>query len=152
MGFFDDALKNAVPGGDLTRPLIIAAGTLLLGKMLGGGREPEPQSAGAPQPSAGSEEGGLLEGLGGLLRKLQQAGQGDVANSWVGRGENAPIQPTQLGPALGQQTVSDLARQAGISEQDLLAQLSKALPGLVDKLTPNGRLPTQDEIIGGTRH
>ena len=93
-----------------------------------------------------AQEGGLLGGLGGLLSRLQQAGQGDVANSWVGPGENVPIPPTQLGSALGQQTVSDLARQAGVSEQELLAQLSKVLPNLVNNLTPNGRLPTQSEV------
>jgi len=163
MAFFDDALKNAVPGGKISTPLMVAAGALLLGKMFGGGfgggsTAPAPAST-APLPrgqiptgsssmgqATAAQEGGLLGGLGGLLSRLQQAGQGDVANSWVGPGENVPIQPTQLGSALGQQTVSDLARQAGVSEQELLAQLSKVLPNLVNNLTPNGRLPTQSEV------
>ena len=146
MGIFDDALKNSVPGGNITKPLIIAAGALILGKMLSGrGAQPEeaqPQQSGSsPADEADEQEGGLLGGLGGLLEKLNQTGHGDTANSWVGKGQNAPIQPGQLGNALGQQTISDLARKAGINEQDLLNQLSQVLPGLVDKLTPNGRLP-----------
>ena len=159
MAFFDDALKNAIPGGSISKPLLVAAGTLLLGKMFsggfGGGSTAEPSAspvslprgqAPASQAPATGESGGLLGGLGGLLSRLQQAGYGDVASSWVGSGENASIQPTQLGSALGQQTVSDLARRAGVSEQEVLSQLSKVLPGLVNNLTPNGRLPTQNEV------
>ena len=126
MAFFDDALKNAIPGGSISKPLLVAAGTLLLGKMFsggfGGGSTAEPSAspvslprgqAPASQAPATGESGGLLGGLGGLLSRLQQAGYGDVASSWVGSGENASIQPTQLGSALGQQTVSDLARRGG---------------------------------------
>jgi uncharacterized protein YidB (DUF937 family) len=51
-----------------------------------------------------------------------------------------------LQSALGQTTIADLARHAGISEQELLAQLSQTLPGVVDKLTPNGRVPSPTEI------
>jgi uncharacterized protein YidB (DUF937 family) len=145
MGLFDDAMKGAVPGGNITKPLIIAAGALILGRMLSGGaKAPAPDQATQPQPNT-HDEGGLLDGLGGLLGKLRDAGHGDTANSWVGTGQNTPIQPGHLGSALGQQTISDLARQSGMSENDLLAQLSQILPGLVDKLTPNGRLPTPQE-------
>jgi uncharacterized protein YidB (DUF937 family) len=143
MGLFDDALKNAVPGGDLTTPIAIAAGALLLGKMFGGSSSaPAP----APQTGAAPAGGGLLGGLSGLVQKLQNAGHGDVVNSWIGPGANAPIQPSQVGSALGQQTISDLARQSGLSEQELLAQLAQALPGIINKLTPNGRLPTTAEL------
>jgi uncharacterized protein YidB (DUF937 family) len=125
-------------------PIAIAAGALLLGKFLGGGSSAPTQGA-APVPSA-PQSGGLLGGLNDLVQKFQNAGQGAVVNSWVGPGPNLPIQPAQVGSALGQQTISDLARQAGISEQDLLNQLAQTLPGLVDKLSPNGRLPTQAEL------
>jgi uncharacterized protein YidB (DUF937 family) len=158
MGLFDDVLGKATPDGNLTKPIMIALGTLLVGKMLNGGIGGMPQMGGAPQPSgqanpatpgtnsAGMPDGGLLGGLGGLLEKLQNAGQGDTAKSWIGTGPNKPIEPKQLGTALGQTTISDLAKQAGVSEQDLLAQLSKVLPGVVDKLTPNGQLPSLQDL------
>jgi uncharacterized protein YidB (DUF937 family) len=143
MGLFDDALKGAVPGGNLATPIAIAAGALLLGKLFGGGSAAPTL---APQQSVAPTGGGLLGGLSDLVQKFQTAGHGDAVNSWVGPGANAPIQPTQIGSALGQQTISDLARQSGLSEQELLAQLAQALPGIINKLTPNGRLPTQSEI------
>ncbi|MFL5251475.1 MAG: YidB family protein [Rhodopila sp.] len=142
MGLFDDA----VPGGNITKPLLVALGALLVGKMMSGGSAPA--EAPAPQPGAmpDAQQGGLLGGLGGLLDRLSNAGLGQTVNSWVGTGQNAPIQPGQLNNALGQTTISDLARQSGMSEQELLAQLSHALPGVVDKLTPGGRVPSQTEV------
>ncbi len=159
MASFEDALKNAVPGGDIATPIAIAVGALLLGKLFGGSSTPA--AAPAPVPttpttSAGggmfggaAAGGGLLGGLGQLVQSLQNGGHGDVVNSWIGQGPNAPIQPGQLGPALGSQTISDLARQSGLSEQELLAQLAKVLPNVVNGLTPNGRLPTLAELQQG---
>jgi len=138
MGLFDDA----VPGGNITKPLLVALGALLVGKLMTRSDSPAPQPQAVPQAS----QGGLMGGLGGLLDRLINAGHGATVNSWLGTGQNAPIQPDQLQSALGQTTISDLARHAGISEQELLAQLSRALPGVVDKLTPNGRVPSQTEI------
>jgi uncharacterized protein YidB (DUF937 family) len=143
MGLFDNALQSAIPGGNLAAPIAVAAGALLLGKLFSGSSAAP--AAPAPQQFA-PPGGGLFGGLSDLVQKFQTAGHGDVVNSWVGPGANAPIQPAQVGSALGQQTISDLARQSGLSEQELLAQLAQALPGLVDKLSPNGRLPTQAEL------
>ena len=146
MGMFDDALNGAVPGGDLSKPLIIALGALLLGKAMSHSSSPAPAPTSGAQP--GGFGGGLTGGLGGLLDKLRNAGHSEVANSWLGQGQNQPIQPGQLGSALGQQTIGDLARQSGMSESDVLAQLSKVLPGVVDKLTPNGHVPSSGELAG----
>jgi uncharacterized protein YidB (DUF937 family) len=88
----------------------------------------------------------VLGGLGGLLEKFQQSGHGDVAKSWVGSGPNQPVSPGQLSSALGPSLIKTLAEKTGMSEQDVTAQLSNILPGFVDKLTPQGRVPTHDEI------
>ncbi|WP_413991372.1 YidB family protein [Labrys okinawensis] len=159
MGFFDNAVNNAVPNGNIAKPLIIAAGALLLAKMLHGGSSastdnsqasiPAPVPAPAPAPSApqaGTDDGGLLGGLGGLLQKFQQAGQGDVLNSWIGSGQNQSISAGTLGQVLGSQTVQDIAQKAGINSNDLLGQLAQHLPEIINQLTPNGRLPTQSEL------
>ena len=138
MGLFDDA----VPGGSIAKPLMVALGALLVGKMMGSfGQSDTPSTSQAARPSqpgggggsGGFIPGGLSGGLGSLLERLTSAGHGDVANSWVSPGPNRPIQPGQLGSALGQTTVTELARHAGMSEQELLAQLSRVLPGVVDK-------------------
>jgi uncharacterized protein YidB (DUF937 family) len=84
--------------------------------------------------------------LGGLLDKLQKGGLGNVANSWVGSGQNQPVAPGQLGSALGPDVIKTLAQRSGLSEDEITKQLSQILPGAVDKLTPNGRIPTLAEL------
>jgi uncharacterized protein YidB (DUF937 family) len=84
---------------------------------------------------------GEFGGLQGLIAKFQQAGMGDAVASWVGTGANQPISGAQLSDALGSDTLSGLAGQFGVNPDDLAGQLSSVLPGLVDKLTPNGQVP-----------
>ena len=120
----------------------------LLGSLFGGG------SAGAGQSGMGGL-GGLLGGaaagsvlsggLGSLIKDLQNGGLDQVARSWVGTGANQPVAPDKLQTALGPDTLDTLAKQTGMRREDLLAALSQHLPGLVDHLTPNGRLPTEEE-------
>jgi uncharacterized protein YidB (DUF937 family) len=93
-----------------------------------------------------SKVGDVLGGLGGLLNQFQQSGLGDVVKSWIGPGQNQPISPNQLGTALGPQIIKILAQQTGMSEQEISTHLSQILPNVVDKLTPNGRMPTQAEL------
>jgi uncharacterized protein YidB (DUF937 family) len=148
MGTFEDAMKNAVPGGDLTTPIAVAAGALLLGKLFAG-RSSTPAAAPAsvpPTTTSLQSGGGLLGGLSELVQRFQNAGHSETVNSWIGQGQNAPVQPGQLGSILGQQTIGDLARQSGLTEQELLAQLARVLPNIVNNLTPNGRLPTTAEL------
>jgi uncharacterized protein YidB (DUF937 family) len=68
-----------------------------------------------------------------------------VAQSWVGTGPNQEIAPNDLANAVGLDTLDALSRQTGMGRDDLLAGLSQHLPDLVDQLTPNGRLPTEEE-------
>ena len=145
MGFLEDAIGAAVPGGDIKKPLLIALGALLASGALHGGGSAAPGASTTPSSQGGSN-GGLLAGLGGLLNRFQQSGQGDIMKSWIGSGPNRDIAPNQLGTALGPEIIKVLSQKSGMSEADLTAQLSKILPGLVDKLTPAGRLPTQAEI------
>ncbi|WP_292254924.1 YidB family protein, partial [Mesorhizobium sp.] len=100
----------------------------------------------APAGTGASADGGLLGGLGGLLDKLKDAGHGNVADSWVGTGQNQPINPGDLGSALGPAVIREIAQRTGMNEQELLQQLSTALPGIVDKLTPNGQIPQNHQV------
>jgi uncharacterized protein YidB (DUF937 family) len=146
MANLDDIVRNAVPGGSIAKPLMIALlGLLASGALFKGGGTQSP--AAAPQtPPAGEGVGGLLGGLGGLLERFQQNGHGSVVNSWIGSGQNQPVQPGQLGTILGPNLIKTLAQSSGLSEEELTKQLSQILPGVVDKLTPAGRMPTLAEL------
>jgi uncharacterized protein YidB (DUF937 family) len=109
-----------------------------------------------PSPGAGS--GGLGDilagglggsvlsgGLGNLIKQMQQNGYGRQAQSWVGHGENETIPPDDMAKALGADDIETLTQQTGMNRDELLSGLSQHLPNLVDQLTPEGRLPTEQE-------
>ena len=94
-------------------------------------------------PGAGAT---LTNGLNDLIKNFQQAGQGQTAQSWVDKGPNKPIEPVDLEEALGPEKIEWLMKQTGMSREELIKELSRELPVVVDKLTPVGRLPTEREV------
>ncbi len=96
---------------------------------------------------AGGAAGSILSGgLGDVLKQFQQNGQGDAANSWVSPGPNKQISPGDLASALGADQIQHLTSQTGLSRDDLLSGLARQLPDVINHLTPDGRLPTGDEL------
>jgi uncharacterized protein YidB (DUF937 family) len=89
--------------------------------------------------------GTLSDGLGNLVNRMRSNGQGDKAESWVSSGANKPIAPHELGQGLGEERISWLMEQTGMSRDELLSGLAQALPSAVDQLTPAGRLPSEAE-------
>jgi uncharacterized protein YidB (DUF937 family) len=146
MAGLNDMIRSAFPGGNVGKPLMIALGALLASGVLTRGGAGQAANAGSQPATDTNDAGGLLNGLGGLLNKLQQGGLGDVTKSWVGSGQNQPASPSQIGSALGSNIVKTISQMSGIPEDELTKQLSQVLPGVVDKLTPNGRLPTVAEL------
>ena len=145
MAEFEDTIRKAVPGG-IGKPLMLALLALLASGALFGKRDAASPAGTGAQPSSDQGAGGLLGGLGGLLDKLQNGGLGNAINSWIGHGQNQPVSPGQLGSALGPDLIKMLAQRSGMSEEELTKQLSQILPGVVDKLTPQGRLPSAAEL------
>ena len=118
------------------------------------GASSNPTPGGAQQPGqggllgnlggmlGGAGVGGLLNGgIGELLEKFKQSGQGETAQSWVNDGPNKDVSPPQLKQAIGPDVLAALEQQTGLSQEELLARLSRELPAAVDKYTPDGRLP-----------
>jgi uncharacterized protein YidB (DUF937 family) len=126
-----------------------------------GGPKPAPGGAGAAGGSGGADggvlgklgglvggasAGGVLSGgLGELVDRFKRNGQGPAADSWVGPGANQSVAPGQLEQAIGPDVLEALAQRTGLSKEELLSRLSRELPTAVDKLTPEGRLPTEAE-------
>src|SRR5215471_8236169 len=111
------------------------------------GTQPTPAPGGNPGVSPTEPtSGGIMGGLGDLLNQFRKAGHGDAAGSWVGNGPNRPISPADLTKVLDTDQINTLMSQSGLSRDELLAGLSDHLPRLVDHLTPNGRIPTDEEM------
>ena len=135
----------------------------ILGSVMGGGAQ---QSQGSGQAAlinaviqmisnrqGGGGAAGAGGGLGGLIGALTQGGLGRAASSWVGTGQNLPVSADQITQALGGGggggmggILAQLAQQAGMSHGEAASGLSQILPGLVDKLTPQGQVPEQESL------
>lgn len=105
---------------------------------------------GNPQSALGN-----IGGLNGLIEAFQQNGLGDIIQSWIGTGENLPINADQLQNILGGDTLQNLATQLGLNPADAGGQLADLLPNLIDQLTPNGQLPDGnglDGLLGGLKN
>ncbi|MFF4450391.1 YidB family protein [Streptomyces sp. NPDC001502] len=109
----------------------------LLGALMGG--------AGGSQ-AGGSQAGGSQAGgsnpLGGLLDMLTKSGLADQAQSWIGTGDNQAVSGAQIAEAVPDEALQKAAAQAGVSPQEAADQIAQALPAAVDKLSPEGQLPT----------
>ncbi len=119
MGLFDEALnavKGQIAGG-------VGGQSGLMGVIMGLVNNPK------------------TGGLAGLVTQLTQGGLGSAVSSWVSTGENQAVSSDAIHNALGSGKIRELAAQAGITPEMLSAGLAKFLPGVVDKLTPNGEVP-----------
>jgi len=119
----------------------------ILGQMMGG----QPGGAGGLGDILGQVLGGVGGsggGLGGLLRQFESAGLGDQARSWVSPGQNQPLAPDALGRVFGADGLAAIARQAGLSERDTTAGLAQLLPEIIDRATPQGQVPDEDQLAG----
>lgn len=122
-----DSLKSAIGGGDQKDDLMSS-----IMQLLGG-------------------QGGLQN----LISQFDAKGFGDIIGSWVGTGQNKSISPDQIQNVLGSDVLSGIASKLGLNVNDLSSQLSNLLPGVVDKLTPKGKVPEGDimsqasDLLGG---
>jgi len=86
-------------------------------------------------------------GLQGLVQSFHDKGMGGLVSSWISSGPNPPISADQVHQVLGSDQVKTLAAKAGISPDVAGAAIAQILPGLVDKLTPNGSVPAHSNVL-----
>jgi uncharacterized protein YidB (DUF937 family) len=158
--------QPAAPGSGGMSKTTMALLAFLAYKAYKGLNHPQPAQARVPSPNPGrepQEPGGLAgvlrtifgggsvpgpvlsRGVGNTVQDIERSGHGEIARSWVGRGQNRPISPEKLEAALGEDGIKDLMQQTGMERDELLATLSEHLPRVIDHLTPEGRLPTEQE-------
>jgi uncharacterized protein YidB (DUF937 family) len=111
----------------------------VLGGLSGSSGEGASQLVGGlAQLLGGGSQGG---GLAGLVQAFQKNGLGDIVSSWISTGENLPISAEQIQTGLGTGLLQQFANTAGLSQESASSKLAELLPGVIDKLTPDGKLP-----------
>jgi uncharacterized protein YidB (DUF937 family) len=157
MGLFDQVIGGVTGSqgeSSSTSPLVKALLLLLAAKAFTSYTD-RPKASQAPRApdntSSDTIQSGILKGapslsgLSTLLKRLTNGGLGGPVKSWVGPGPNEPVPPDQLQKALGPEVIDKLQQQTGMPRDQLMAELSRILPQVVDKLTPEGRMPTTKE-------
>jgi uncharacterized protein YidB (DUF937 family) len=155
------ARSNSTPSLIALLGLVAVAGYQNRGRisdMLTDARDKSAANDGSPQPAgdgflsdigqffqSGQVGNSVSAALGDLVDRFKASGRGDTADSWVSNAANHPLDVAELEAALGDDVLSELGRKSGLSRQELLLRLNTALPDVVNRFTPKGRLPTQDE-------
>jgi uncharacterized protein YidB (DUF937 family) len=123
----------------------------LIGSALGG-------MMGAGGSGSGQAQSPLLQialqllqqngGVGGILDKFRQGGYADQADSWQSTGQNMPLSGNALQEVLGSGAIGQIAGQLGMSHGDAAGGLAQMLPQLIDRFTPNGEVPdNQNDVV-----
>jgi uncharacterized protein YidB (DUF937 family) len=122
----------------------------LLGNLMGG-------MAGTDAPPAQGGGNPLLQialqmlqqngGLQGLLAQMQRAGLGQQAQSWIGTGQNMPIDADALSQILGHGQLGQIAQQLGMTHEQAAGGLAQVLPDVVDEMTPQGEIPANSDDL-----
>lgn len=113
----------------------------LVGKVEGAVKGSQGQPGGLVEGVMGLLTNKETGGLNGLIQAFNQKGLGDIISSWVGTGTNAAITPDQVQEGLGSDVIQQLAEKSGVSVEAAKAQLAELLPSLIDKVTPEGKIP-----------
>ena len=142
-------LKTRSPQNPDGSPNVLGGLADSLGGLFGGGSTSATgsSSGGFGNILSGLGGGSLAGGLGDLLGSFRDTGQGEVADSWVN--PNVPTQglrPDQVEQAIGRENLAELAQRTGLTRQELVERLAKVIPEAVDTLTPNGQMPTDDDL------
>lgn len=150
-------LGGSQRGRSTESPAVLAVlGVLAYRTLKGNGRLSDllgrsPSAPGAPagqSPAAGFSGGALVGGLRELLDRFRQDNPNTAAESWVSKGQNQPISTDELVRGLGVERIQWLMTETGMTKEELLAGLAESLPDAIDKLTPDGRIPTETELEG----
>ena len=121
MGLLDSVLGSVLGNNPNAGPLQSVLGSILAG---------------------GGQQYGGAGGLPGLINAFTRAGMGNQVNSWVGTGQNQPINPNQLQQVVGQDQINQWSQQTGMPQHTRPDQLPTLLPHAVDRMTPNGEVPS----------
>ncbi|HZW39391.1 MAG TPA: YidB family protein [Ignavibacteriaceae bacterium] len=105
-----------------------------------------------------SKEGNILssitsmiggEGLNGIISKFNANGLGNLVSSWIGKGENLPVSQDQIKNVIGNEKINEIAQKMGVEPAEAAGKLSDMLPKVIDKLTPDGKVPEGDILSKG---
>jgi len=86
-------------------------------------------------------------GIQGIIEKFHNGGLAEIVQSWIGQGNNLPVSAEQISSIFGSPALQELAAKLGIDSQSASALISEYLPKVIDKLSPEGEVPAQQDLM-----
>ena len=84
-------------------------------------------------------------GVDAVVKKFQDSGFKRQVNSWISTGKNEALSSIEVGQAIGIEKIKKLAEAAGVDVNEARDLLAEYLPIVIDKATPEGKLPPKDK-------
>jgi len=95
--------------------------------------------------TGGNNDNGGMD-LGSILGNMQGGGMADMAQSWLGDGDNQAMEDSNVMDMFGADKISEFASQLGMSESEAIGGLRDAMPEMVNNASSGGSLL---DSIGG---
>lgn len=144
-----EELKSRSPNKPDGSPDVLGGIANTVGGLFGGDADRTSGSAGGGFQNilSGLGGGSLATGLNDLLGSFRNAGQADTADSWITPGvPTQGLRPDQVEAAIGDEDLNELSQRTGLSRAELIERLAKVIPTAVDEFTPEGRMPTDEDL------
>ena len=131
-------VEAASAGGGMGR-ILMALMPVVLAMLANRGRGGDPSARVGRAQSGG--------GLGALIEQMGRAGFGEQARSWIGTGENQALPSGALEQIFGAGGLAEIARRAGLTQDEASRGLAQLMPEVVDRVTPRGEVPGDDDLL-----
>jgi uncharacterized protein YidB (DUF937 family) len=74
------------------------------------------------------------------VERFQQKGYNQQARSWMSTGDNEALPPQAIDEVVGDDELSRLSQQLGVSREEVSGGMAEVLPEVVNHLTPEGSI------------
>ena len=98
--------------------------------------------------TGGNNDNGGID-LGSILGNMQGSGMADMAQSWLGDGDNQAMEDNNVLDMFGTDKISDFASKLGMNESEAIGGLRDAMPEMVNNASSGGSLLDSIGGIGG---
>ncbi|HGN0721326.1 TPA: YidB family protein [Proteus mirabilis] len=86
-------------------------------------------------------------GIEGLVKQFNSAGLSELIQSWISTGSNLPINAEQIVQVFSSPVINELAAKINMNTAEASDMAAQYLPKLVDKLTPEGVIPKELDLM-----
>lgn len=90
---------------------------------------------------------GSQGGIEGLIKQFDAAGLSELIQSWISTNTNLPISAEQIVAVFSLPVINELASKINLNATEASEMAAQYLPKLIDKVTPDGVVPKDLDLV-----